>query len=123
MIVLDTHVFVWLALQSVKLSTDARAAIERASGLSIAAISLCEAAWLMARGGLRQPGAIAQALDRLVMRTGVVVHPLTPSVAGLAATLAPPFPPDSAERLIAATALVHALPLVTRTRRFAAAAR
>ena len=56
MILLDTHVLVWLATEPTKLSKLARSAIRRASragGIGISAITLWELAWLATHGRLR----------------------------------------------------------------------
>jgi PIN domain nuclease of toxin-antitoxin system len=53
MILLDTHVVVWLAFEPEKLSKRAKEAIRAArleGGLAIAAISLLELAWLAEKG-------------------------------------------------------------------------
>jgi PIN domain nuclease of toxin-antitoxin system len=114
MIALDTHALLWLALAPEKLSPPAARAIrESTGGLRIAAISLWEIAALLRRGAVAQPGLLGPALEQLVDQTGVLVDPLTVAIAALAIDLPRTFPRDPADRLIAATALNHAVPLVT----------
>jgi PIN domain nuclease of toxin-antitoxin system len=47
----------------------------------------------------------------LVART--ILRPVTPAIAALAVGLPDPFPRDPSDRLIAATAMVEGMPLVT----------
>ena len=53
-------------------------------------------------------------LDALVQTPGLTVLELTPEIAALAAQFPRDFPGDPADRIIAATARAHDLPLVTR---------
>lgn len=80
----------------------------------MAAITLYETARLFALGYLRPIGTVSQAVHELL--EGVTILPLTVEIAALATTFPAGFPRDPADRLIAATARVHALPLVTADR-------
>lgn len=116
MIVLDTHVLVWLVAEPKRLSRPAVRAIERAartSGIAIASITLWEIATLLARGRLRSRGTIEQTVRRFVEVARAETLDLTPEVAATAAQLSGSVPTDPADRLLVATALVHAVPLVT----------
>ena len=116
-IVLDTHVLVWARTEQRRLSTSARRAIVDAragDGIAVAAISLYETARLFALGYLRPMGTVGQAVNDLI--DGVTVLPLTVEIAALATDFPAEFPRDPADRLIAATARAHALPLVTADR-------
>ena len=53
--------------------------------------------------------------------TGLAVHPVTVEVCALAAELPADFPADPGDRLIAATAIALACPLVSSDERLAAA--
>ena len=70
MILLDTHIVIWLALQPDRLSKRAKAAIRAArieGGLAIAGISLLELAWLAQKGRVEttlSDGASHYARDR-----------------------------------------------------------
>jgi PIN domain nuclease of toxin-antitoxin system len=119
-ILLDTHAWLWLAIAPKKLSRPATRAIQQATktaGIAIASITLLESAWLFANGRMRSPGTIAQAVAQLVDRTRVQVLELTSEVAATAVQLPASIPKDPADRLIVATALCHAVPLVTRDAR------
>lgn len=120
MILLDTHVLVWLAMDPKRLSRAATGAIRRAltsGGIGVAAITLWEVAQLLAVGRVRSAGSTEVALARLVEATGVVVHESTPTIAALGTQFPPDFPRDPADRMIAATARAYGLSLVTADER------
>ena len=120
MILLDTHVLLWLAIEPKRLSKSAAQSIRRAvpaGGLGVASITLLEAAALFARGRVRSAGTVSQAVSELLDATGVLVCEITPEIAAAAAQFGTGVPADPADRLIIATALERSAPLVTRDER------
>jgi PIN domain nuclease of toxin-antitoxin system len=122
-VVLDTHVLLWLALDSKRLSRKARQMITRSSqqgGLSIASITLWEVAQLAERGRLHVQGTLSNWLADVLSNTSVATIELSPTIAELSTAFGPDFPRDPADRIIAASARAHAIPLITADERIRA---
>ena len=115
MILLDTHTLVWAVAEPKQLSRPATAAIRKArreDGIAIAAMTLWELAVLIVRGRIQAYGTVEDSVRLLV--EGVIVKPLTPEIAVLAAQFPDDYPRDPADRIIGATARAEGLLLVTR---------
>lgn len=105
----------WAVAESKRLSRRAAAAIVKAQkegGLAVASISLWELAMLFSQGRIQAYGTVDASVRLLT--DGIVIKPITPEVAAIAAQFPPDFPRDPADRLIAATAKSEGLALVTR---------
>jgi len=117
-ILLDTHVLLWMALDPKLLSKQASAAIQDArsrGGISISDITLWEIALLARRGRIEIIGTIDSFVHEI--SAPVVVKPITAAVASMAVQFPEDYPQDPADRLIGATSRVEMLPLVTADKR------
>lgn len=115
MIVLDTHVLVWLALEPRRLSRPAVRALK--DKRMLADISLREVAALVAAGRLEFDGRVEDWLDAVLEEFQVEVVPIDSRIAARSANIAPSFHGDPADQLIAATAIELDVPLVTADER------
>ena len=114
MILLDTHIVIWLALDPAKLSKRAKEAIRaerRQGGLAIAAITLLELAWLAENGKVETRLSVESFVRQCASK--MTVLPITPEIAARAVSFPDPYPNDPQDRLIGATALVEGIQLVT----------
>jgi len=114
-ILVDTHVVTWLALEPAKISKKARAAIEETrhtgQGLAISDITLLEIAMIESKGRIKLNASLETFLSEIEAR--FVVLPITGRVCVRAMGLPATYPRDPADRIIGATALVEGIPLVT----------
>lgn len=120
MIVLDTHVWIWLAANSKKLSVRARKAVDEADKLGVCTISCWEVAMLEARGRIEFDRDIQTWLRQALALPKLELLPLTPDIAVEAANLPDDFPGDPADRLIAASAICHRTKLITKDKKLRA---
>ena len=115
MILVDTHVVLWLAFDEIRISNKAKASIDRArqseSGLAISDFTLLELTMAFQKKRFGIDISLESFLYEVEQK--FVLLPITRPVC--AQTLAFPagYPKDLADRIIGATALVHGLTLVT----------
>jgi PIN domain nuclease of toxin-antitoxin system len=118
-ILIDTHIVVWLALDPRKLSRKAVAAIDKArrngEGLAIASMSLYELALLATRGRIQLSVSLESFLHEVEAR--FIVKPLTGRISARAQTLPASYPKDPMDRILGATGLVEGLSLITADER------
>jgi PIN domain nuclease of toxin-antitoxin system len=117
-ILIDTHVVVWLAFDQRRISRKARAAIDdarkNADGLAISDITLLELATLARKRRLHLDISLESFLWEVESR--FVVFPITGRACARAIGLPASYPQDPADRIIGATALVEGLPFLTADR-------
>lgn len=118
MILVDTHVVVWLAFDQSQLSKNARAAIDDArqkgDGLAISDITLLELATLSSKGRIRLNLSVESFLHEVEAR--FIVLPISGRACVRALGLPAAYPKDPADRIIGGTALVEGLALLTADR-------
>jgi PIN domain nuclease of toxin-antitoxin system len=118
MILVDTHVVVWLAFDPSQLSAKGRAAIEDArlkgGGLAVSDITLLELAILSSKGRIRLGISLESFLTEVEARFTVL--PINSRACVRSLALPASYPKDPADRIIGATALVEGLSLLTADR-------
>ena len=115
LILADTHVVLWLALDEAKLSKRARTAIEQArhesEAIAISAISLWEITLAATRGRIDLKASLETFLSMIEQK--FVVLPITGRICALTTGLPATYPRDPADRIIGATALDQGMLLIT----------
>ncbi len=115
MILLDTHVVIWLALEPARISKRARAAIQetrqQSEGLAISDITLLEIAAIENKGRIKLNASLEAFLTEIEAR--FIVLPITGRICVSALAFPAAYPKDPADRVIGATALVEGFPLIT----------
>ncbi len=118
MILLDTHVVLWVKSDSARLSAKAKVTIEEArrhaEGLAISDITLLELATLAKKGRIQLSISLESMLQEIEAQ--FVVLPISSRACARTLQLPASYPQDPADRIIAATALVEGLTLLTADR-------
>jgi PIN domain nuclease of toxin-antitoxin system len=113
-ILLDTHVAIWILRNDAALGNKARDLVVTAAQdghLAISAISFWEIAFLIAKNRLRSLDDPAQTRSS-ILRSGIREIPLTGDIAIIAVQLVA-LHGDPADRFIAATAIAHNAAMLT----------
>ena len=116
LILLDTHALVWWVADAGRLSARAKRAISgalREGSVYASAISLFEIATAIRRRRLVLEVPAEQWLADLRKLPELHFEPVSAGIAEVAGSFADPFPRDPADRIIAATATVLGVKLVT----------
>ena len=116
MIIIDTHVWLWLLHEPNQLSDAARAQIEieePQNGILVSAISVWEIAVKSSLGKLALPLPIDDWYALAKSHSGIVVEPLNPADAISSTQLPGDFHKDPADRIIVAMARRYNVSLVT----------
>jgi PIN domain nuclease of toxin-antitoxin system len=115
MILIDTHVVLWLALEPARISRKAAAVIEetrhRGEGLAISDMTLLEIAMIESKRRIQLSASLETFLTEVESR--FVALPISGRICVRAMGLSAAYPKDPADRIIGATALVEGIPLVT----------
>ena len=123
MIVLDTHVLLWWLSGTPQLSPAAGHAVAEAASADrviASTISVLEIATAARRGRLQLSMPVAQWLADVRQLPELRFAPVTAEIAELAGSFADEIHGDPADRLIAATAIALACPLVTADKKLRA---
>ena len=118
LILLDTHVVVWLAQDYQRISPKAQASIrqarEKKSGIVVSDITLFEIALLASRGRVNFKPDVETMLSEVERQ--FIVLPITANIALQMFELPADYPNDPVDRIIGATALIEDIPLITADR-------
>jgi len=122
---LDTHILLWWAEDSKRLSAAQRRILKRANdkaALGVSDVSLWEIALLVERGRVRLALPLDQWLARATAAPLVERCGMSPAIAREMVALSTTFDWDPADRILVATARVLGVPLVTSDARIVDAA-
>ena len=107
LVLLDTHVWIWLLNGSERLGPKARKAIQRSlteEAVLVSAISPWEVAMLVSKGRLVLDRDVGEWVQTALFLPGIRLEPLSPEVAVASTGLPGTIHSDPADRMIAATA-------------------
>jgi len=114
MILLDTCAIVWDALDPGKLSAKAKKAIKDFEGeLIISDISIWEISMMIKKGRMEIDGSSSEFTKLLIQARNYHVQEITQEIAELSVNFGDEINKDPADRLIAATSILHNAPIVT----------
>jgi PIN domain nuclease of toxin-antitoxin system len=116
MIIADTHVVIWDALDPGKLSTAAKRALTRADrtdGILICEITLWEIAMLMKKKRLSIDTDYQTFIDLVLQSRNYILQNLTPAIADASVNIDLGKNQDPADHIISATAQIKGLALIS----------
>jgi PIN domain nuclease of toxin-antitoxin system len=115
-ILLDTCAIIWDALDQSKLTDKAKAAIAKAdehNALIISDISIWEISMLIKRARIEIDTTAASFLNLFLESRNISVVSISPEIAELSTSFGSEINNDPADRIIAATSIIHNAQLVT----------
>jgi PIN domain nuclease of toxin-antitoxin system len=118
LILLDTHVVIWLGLEPARVSRHARTAIlksrQEGTGLAVSGITLLEITLLSGKKRINFIPSLEAFLTDV--ETRFIVLPISARICVRSSSLPLSYPSDPADRIIGATALSEGLSLITADR-------
>jgi PIN domain nuclease of toxin-antitoxin system len=118
LILLDTHVVIWLGLEPARVSKNARSAIDKSrqegTGLAVSGITLLEITLLSGKKRIHFIPSLEAFLTDVEIR--FIVLPISARICVRLSSLPLSYPNDPADRIITATALSEGLSLITADR-------
>jgi PIN domain nuclease of toxin-antitoxin system len=119
-LLIDTHVWLWLMEGSAELKPDTLAILDEAAAdgsLHLSVISVWEIAMLVSRGRLRLSKPLQAWIEDSLADPGPALQPISVAAAMESCLLPNGFRSDPADEIIVATARVQGATLLTRDRR------
>ena len=116
MIVVDTHIIIWDALNPDQLSKKAKKEIDKANqsdGILFCEISLWEIAMLISKSKLSVDTSYQKFIKLVFASNFYHYQGITPEIADKSTSLPAEVNKDPADRIISATSIIHKIPLIT----------
>lgn len=113
-VLLDTHIWFWWLMLPHLLSKPAKKILDNSSELLVSVISCLEIATLVKKGRLTVSVDIEEWITEALKEERVVLAELTPRICVLSTNLPDFLHKDPADRILAATAKAHGVPLITK---------
>lgn len=116
MVVVDTHIIIWDALEPDKLSKKARKAFDVANasdGIIFCDISLWEISMLFQKKRIEIDASYLEFIDLISTANNYIFQSIAPEIADISSSLVEEINSDPADRIISATSLYSNLPLIT----------
>jgi PIN domain nuclease of toxin-antitoxin system len=113
MIVLDTATWIWRASDPKHLTASARRAIDEVERALVSAISVWEVAMLVAKRRIQLDRPVEQWVGVALALPKIQLAAVDPAIAVRSTKLPGEFHPDPADRIIVATALENAVPVIS----------
>ena len=116
MILMDTCATIWDALEPAKLTKKALNAINNAdqqNALIISDISIWEISMLIKKGRIQVETTAANFINLFLQSRNISVQYISPEIAELSVNFGPEINNDPADRIIAATSIIHNSQIVT----------